>query len=706
MKNKKVLIAIIVAVLLIGIVGVTFAAYTYTRNGTSNSKQVVGDIYMHYTESNTLTLSNAMPSSTYISNNYFEFTVDGKNTTTNKDIIYDIVLSHGDVPQGKTETNRIDDKFLKFRLVEVISNNETEILNNKSYDDLTSKRIHVETIPKNTTSQVTHTYRLYMWIGDEVVIGNINQDYTESEWSNLFASIKVNVSGDFTEKEVGNKVRKVVYNQMNNGGSSYIKSYNATKGDASFDSQDTVGTNPNKLDVLYYTGTDALTHGNVLFAGYCWQIIRTTDTGGLRIIYNGPAENNKCLTSRNSGGTLKGINAKESTAVSGSTNISSITNFGVGYDYNLSAGTFTLVGTSELAGKTWENNASELIGTYACADNTTTCTELWYIGHYQSTTTASVGKYVIGTTAHYSQIGTSYYNAYNDSPALVGYMYNKAYTYKSGVKTGDYANSVTWNGTSYVLDSSTTTNLTAPNETHHYVCDTDCTKVRFYYFFIDGTYYYLLLENGDTNPVYAMLNGKTQNETVDANINRYSSAIKGQIDNWYKKNIDSLNSSVKGLIDTSSVHCNDRSSNNNFGSWNKDAANLTTILYFYQYSANKDLRCANVTDRFSVGNEKANLSYPVGLITEPERNLMSANYAATGQYYWGVSPFFSNHVNAGVRRVSSSGDTYYSSVRSSYGARPVVTLSADADISEGDGSYDTPYVIGDKIVRNLSNYEY
>jgi len=45
-------------------------------------------------------------------------------------------------------------------------------------------------------------------------------------------------------------------------------------------------------------------------------------------------------------------------------------------------------------------------------------------------------------------------------------------------------------------------------------------------------------------------------------------------------------------------------------------------------------------------------------------------------------------------------------VNNSNGARPVVTLSADADISEGDGSYDTPYVIGEKIVRNLANYEY
>ena len=26
---------------------------------------------------------------------------------------------------------------------------------------------------------------------------------------------------------------------------------------------------------------------NVSFANYCWQIIRTTDTGGVKIIYNG-----------------------------------------------------------------------------------------------------------------------------------------------------------------------------------------------------------------------------------------------------------------------------------------------------------------------------------------------------------------------------------------------------------------------------------
>ena len=181
----------------------TFAAYSYQRSGTSNSKQIVGDIYMHYNESTELSLSNAMPREDYMENKYFQFTIDGKNTNTKNDIFYDIILSHGDVPNGKTESNRIDDKFLRFRLVEVVSGNEEEIFPDRVYSDLTNKRIHVETIPKNTNSEVTHTYRLYMWIGYNVIIGNTdNANYSDTEWSNLFASIKVNVTGDFNEKTI------------------------------------------------------------------------------------------------------------------------------------------------------------------------------------------------------------------------------------------------------------------------------------------------------------------------------------------------------------------------------------------------------------------------------------------------------------------------------------------------------------------------
>ena len=64
--------------------------------------------------------------------------------------------------------------------------------------------MYADSISKNTTSNVTHTYRLYMWIGNEVVIGvGDNVDYDMETWNNdVYASIKVNVTGDFTEKSL------------------------------------------------------------------------------------------------------------------------------------------------------------------------------------------------------------------------------------------------------------------------------------------------------------------------------------------------------------------------------------------------------------------------------------------------------------------------------------------------------------------------
>ena len=204
MKNKRIIISVLVGVLLITLVGVSFAAYTYSRTGTTNSKQIVGDIYMHYAESNSLNITNAMPSSTFDSTKYFEFTIDGKNTTTNKTIWYDIVINRGDSQTGI----RINDNLLKFKLVEVINNSETVLVDNQSYSDLsTGKRIYVATIPYNTGAEVVHTYRLYMRISERTTICGGEQtgcDYTLSNWNQVYASIKVNVTGDFTEKENDN----------------------------------------------------------------------------------------------------------------------------------------------------------------------------------------------------------------------------------------------------------------------------------------------------------------------------------------------------------------------------------------------------------------------------------------------------------------------------------------------------------------------
>ena len=53
MKDKKILIlGVVITVILLFTVGITYAFYSYNRTGTNNSQLVVGDIYMHFNESN------------------------------------------------------------------------------------------------------------------------------------------------------------------------------------------------------------------------------------------------------------------------------------------------------------------------------------------------------------------------------------------------------------------------------------------------------------------------------------------------------------------------------------------------------------------------------------------------------------------------------------------------------------------------------
>ncbi len=130
---------------------------------------------------------------------YFEFNIEGTNDYT-KDIWYEIVLSHGEEPEDRD--TRIKDSLLRFRLVEVIEGQEKEIFTNRNYEDLSKEKIWVDTVSAQT-EEVKRVYRLYMWIGNETTIGNTDgADYDNETWKRVFASIKVNVNGDFIPKKI------------------------------------------------------------------------------------------------------------------------------------------------------------------------------------------------------------------------------------------------------------------------------------------------------------------------------------------------------------------------------------------------------------------------------------------------------------------------------------------------------------------------
>ena len=252
MKNKnnikKIILGSFLGILIGSLLGTTYAMFTYERGGTTNSKLITGNIYMRYKEDTTLTLHDAMPSNTYDSNNKFEFTIEGANTTTNKDVWYEIKVKRGEIPEltpTRSEENRIADKFIKYTLVEEKDGVETTVVDGESWEGLTTgKTIWVDKIERNKASE-THKYTLYMWLSNKIEIGNsATADFTTNDWNKAFASIKVDVNGDFTEKTVDepyNTVNTMNYftpditNQKNNIKEIYFNKMGATRMQNAYD---------------------------------------------------------------------------------------------------------------------------------------------------------------------------------------------------------------------------------------------------------------------------------------------------------------------------------------------------------------------------------------------------------------------------------------------------------------------------------------
>ena len=156
--GKKNLI-IVALLIVISILGVTYAFFNYYRLG-NNNQLIAGEVYLTLNDGTTsLYVPNIFPETAVEArqrnDNVLTFTINGKNTTTNKDIYYEIMLNEGDPITGKTRFNASD---LVFDLVQVNGQEETYLVEAKSFADINARRIWVDTVNKNTTSDLTRTY--------------------------------------------------------------------------------------------------------------------------------------------------------------------------------------------------------------------------------------------------------------------------------------------------------------------------------------------------------------------------------------------------------------------------------------------------------------------------------------------------------------------------------------------------------------------
>ena len=198
MNNKRQLLLSIglVLILVLLIVGISYAAFKFTGLGKKENTITTGAITMKYTEStNTISMNNALPTTDatgkvrLTAGEYFDFTLSG-TIKGSENINWEIAAE--DVT---TASRKIDGKYIKLYLTSLDeNNNETEVMAPKVYttesteNTYTGRPTNMMSLAKGTTSTSFSTkYRLRMYV---------DESYNpQGDGGNLAFSIKINAYG-------------------------------------------------------------------------------------------------------------------------------------------------------------------------------------------------------------------------------------------------------------------------------------------------------------------------------------------------------------------------------------------------------------------------------------------------------------------------------------------------------------------------------
>ena len=795
-SSKQVLLSVIgIAIVIVTIVGVAFAFFNYTRTGTSNTIRV-GRISFVSKNEETITLNNLFPidpSNTSDMNDNTKvgtYSIDIKGDTDYVDgIEYLVSAVDANIYTSEGQIVPITLDFTVTDLGDPSTNYFTarESTNASIYKKLVGdilvgdQMLLVGFIKPNTTSGtaegVDGNITIKAYLNKNKILISDTYDGTESdnmgttnnqaegktvlttaEWNALNStgvSFKVKVeanegiwvNGSLEEimKQENfdtNKNRGILDNESSEFVSAStginfgaISSYTNGKGVYM-----RAGTENDAYPIVYYRG--AVDNNNVVFANKCWKAVRTTDTGGVKLIYNGELQtittyehsdliSDSDITYTNDStypytydGTAKtwtSTNHTDDTTGTITFTVKETGNYRINYEVSsdeewdyakfykndtllkeVSGENSGVVDLEQLATSDVikvEYTKDDYANSSAGNDNVIFSVVKQYGNQTQTISCANTG-----TDTYINLSGTNMFafNTSYNSPAYVGYMYGDGdvYTFNSGEATSGayFGSSFTWDGTNYKLVDAVTTK----NNTHHYTCnlgaaDGTCTTLRYYY----NQNYYVNLTGGD-GIEQAMT--KMQTNTNDSN-------AKDKIDTWYLANMTSYTNKLEDTI-----WCNDRSvGDNNNNGWIANGGDLSTYLYYgarerSNYASNTStvknqpsLACTNKNDRFTVSNADGNgaLTYPVAMLTNDEivlaGGLEGTTYASfylnNGSIYWSMSPYSFSYAYAYGFNVFSYGYLGGNRVGNYYGLRPAVSLKPGMPVVKGTGTASDPFVI-------------
>ncbi len=196
-KSKQILFSVLGVLSIFAItIGVTYAVFTYTKEGTTDNVVTSGTLKFLYTENNTngtgISITEAEPisdtqgKSLVGDKNVFDFKVEGTNTGSEV-IPYEVTLR-------KKDTSTMGEDNIKVYLQDGID--QTELLTPTLYSKLkqtttdvgnnVEKRIYKGEVPGNTNNYLK-TFRLKMWLDENAdlsIIGGETFTATVNVYSN------------------------------------------------------------------------------------------------------------------------------------------------------------------------------------------------------------------------------------------------------------------------------------------------------------------------------------------------------------------------------------------------------------------------------------------------------------------------------------------------------------------------------------------
>ena len=131
-----------------------------------------------------------------------------------------------------------------------------------------------------SSNTYTKTYYLYIWLD-------------EKETQNLSGSISVNMKGTSSNNpNLTTEASFDLYDMMKGRADTtttidFSQTSAASSTNGIYMTTDTEGNVP----VYYYRGK---VDNHLIFANFCWRIVRTTETGGVKLIYDGVPSNEQC----------------------------------------------------------------------------------------------------------------------------------------------------------------------------------------------------------------------------------------------------------------------------------------------------------------------------------------------------------------------------------------------------------------------------